>query len=126
MDSPNLPPPPIKVAIATGNGVTVTEHFGYATQFQIWNFSDAPPRLLETRTNQPACGPGRREAKREPMDVSVELVADCKAVIVARIGECGIDRLTALGILAFETEDAVDTAVRELADSGLLHRSAVS
>ncbi|MCG6203441.1 dinitrogenase iron-molybdenum cofactor biosynthesis protein [Rhodopseudomonas sp. HC1] len=126
MDSPTPTARQIKVAIATGDGVTVTEHFGYATRFQIWNFADGTPHLLETRTNRPACGADRREARREPMDESVELVADCSAVIVARIGECGVNRLTALGILAFETEDAVDTAVRELAESGLLRRSVTS
>jgi nitrogen fixation protein NifB len=115
------PPEPTKVAIATGDGVAVTEHFGYATQFQIWDFAGTPPRLLETRRNLPACGADRSTAQqRDPMDVSVELVADCRAVVVARIGECGVNRLTALGILAFETDDAVDTAVRELAESAIL------
>jgi nitrogen fixation protein NifB len=117
----------VKVAIATGDGVTVTEHFGYATGFQIWDFSDGAPRLLETRSNIPACGADRRTAAaRDPMDISVDLVADCKAVIVARIGECGVNRLTALGILAFETDDAVEIAVRELTDSGLLREPIAS
>jgi nitrogen fixation protein NifB len=127
MGSPALTTGQIKVAIATGDGITVTEHFGYATRFQIWDFSNGAPHLLETRTNRPACGADRsRVERRDPMDVSVDLVADCKAVIVARIGECGVNRLTALGILAFETEDAVETAVRELTESGLLLERVVS
>jgi nitrogen fixation protein NifB len=123
MVPPSAPTEPTKVAIATGDGVAVTEHFGYATQFQIWDFAGNPPRLLETRRNLPACGPDRNSPaalQRDPMDISVELVADCRAVVVARIGECGVNRLTALGILAFETDDAVDTAVRELAESAIL------
>jgi nitrogen fixation protein NifB len=106
-----------KVAIATGDGIGVTEHFGYATQFQIWDFAGAAPRLLETRRNIPGCGADRSAEQRDPLDVSVELIADCRAVVVARIGECGVNRLSALGILAFETDDAVETAVRELAES---------
>ncbi|MBI5132702.1 MAG: dinitrogenase iron-molybdenum cofactor biosynthesis protein [Rhodopseudomonas palustris] len=126
MDSQTPTTRQIKVAIATGDGISVTEHFGYATRFQIWDFADGSPRQLETRPNRPACGADRSAQRREPMDESVELVADCRAVIVARIGECGVDRLTALGILAFETEDAVDSAVRELAESGLLRERVVS
>jgi nitrogen fixation protein NifB len=111
---------PTKVAIATGDGIAVTEHFGYATAFQIWDFGGSTPRLIETRRNLPACGADRSAERRDPMDVSVDLVADCRAVVVARIGECGVNRLNALGILAFESDDAVDTAVRELAESSLL------
>jgi nitrogen fixation protein NifB len=115
-----------KVAIATGDGVAVTEHFGYSTQFQIWDFAGAAPRLLETRRNLPACGADRGGVLRDPMDVSVDLVADCRAVVVARIGECGLNRLAELGILAFESDDAVTTAVRELAESSILRERAGS
>lgn len=112
-----------RVAVATGDGVVVTEHFGYATQFQIWDVAGPAPRLLETRRNLPACGAERpASSQRDPMDASVGLVADCRAVVVARIGECGVNRLAALGILAFETEDRVDMALRELFDSGILQQ----
>ena len=50
------------------------------------------------------------------MDASVAAVADCRAVVVARIGECALNRLDKLGILAFETDDPVDATVRQLAD----------
>ena len=48
------------------------------------------------------------------MEASVRTVADCRAVVVAKIGECALNRLDQLGILAFETEDPVDQTVREL------------
>lgn len=120
MTPPTTDTGPIRIAIATGNGVGITDHFGYALQFQIWDVSGPEPRLLETRRNIPACGADRSNERRDPLDVSVDLVADCRAVVVAKIGECGLNRLNALGILAFETDDTVDTVVRELADSSLL------
>jgi nitrogen fixation protein NifB len=40
--------------------------------------------------------------------------------VVAKIGECGVNRLAELNILAFETDDTVDSVVRELAESSLL------
>lgn len=116
----------VRVAIATGDGVAVTEHFGYASQFQIWDIAADRPKLVEIRRNLPACGADRSLDQRDPMDVSVDLVTDCRAVVVARIGECAINRLTTLGILAFETNDAVDVALRELASSPILRESVAS
>lgn len=110
---------PTKVAVGTGDGVFVTEHFGFATQFQIWDLADQAPRLVETRRNLPACGSGQASGlfadANALMDRSVDTVRDCRAVVVARIDECALTRLTALGILAFETDEPVDVALRELA-----------
>ncbi|RBP17601.1 putative Fe-Mo cluster-binding NifX family protein [Roseiarcus fermentans] len=103
----------VRVAIATHTGVRVSEHFGHATRFEIWEVSPDGARLVESRVNRPACGVGADRAD-ELMDASVAAVADCRAVVVARLGECAINRLDTLGILAFETEDTVDETVREL------------
>jgi predicted Fe-Mo cluster-binding NifX family protein len=111
-----------RVAIGTHSGVRVSEHFGQATRFEIWEVRSEGSRLVETRVNRPACGPGRDRAD-EMMDASVATVADCRAVVVARIGECALTRLDKLGILAFETDDPVDDAVRQLAGfAGLYQR----
>jgi nitrogen fixation protein NifX len=63
--------------------------------------------------NRPSCGVGSDRADAL-MDASVAAVADCRAVVVARLGECAINRLDKLGILAFETDDPVDATVRQL------------
>jgi predicted Fe-Mo cluster-binding NifX family protein len=112
----------VRVAIGTHSGVRVSEHFGQATRFEIWEVRPDGFRFLETRVNRPACGSGCERAD-EMMDVSVAAVADCRAVVVARIGECALTRLDKLGILAFETDDPVDATVRQLADyAGLYER----
>ncbi|SCM76920.1 Dinitrogenase iron-molybdenum cofactor biosynthesis protein [uncultured Pleomorphomonas sp.] len=111
---------PVRVAIGTASGARVSEHFGHATRFEIWEVGPAGTRFLETRNNRPACGSGcganfEENRADEVMDASVALVADCRAVVVSRLGECAINRLSRLGILAFETDDRVDDALRELA-----------
>jgi nitrogen fixation protein NifB len=106
---------PLRIAVGTSNGVSITEHFGFATEFQIWDVAGAAPRLVETRQNVPACGAKRRTNSVDLMQGSVDAVADCRAVVVARIGECALTRLLALGILAFEANDTVETALREIA-----------
>ncbi len=103
----------VRVAIATHTGVRVSEHFGHATRFEIWEVGPAGARHVESRVNRPSCGVGSDRAD-ELMDASVAAVADCRAVVVARLGECAINRLDKLGILAFETEDTVDETVRQL------------
>ena len=104
----------MKIAIGTGDGVFVTEHFGYAVQFQVWDLAGDVPRFVETRRNLAACGVGPGADASALMDRSVETVSDCRAVVVARIGECAITRLTALGILAFEADEPVEVALREI------------
>ena len=111
-----------RVAIGTHSGVRVSEHFGQATRFEIWEVRPEGSRLVETRVNRPACGSGSDHAD-EMMDASVAAIADCRAVVVARIGECALTRLDKLGVLAFETDDPVDDAVRQLAGyAGLYQR----
>jgi predicted Fe-Mo cluster-binding NifX family protein len=109
----------VRVAIGTHTGVRVSEHFGRATRFEIWELGPDGARLVGWRTVRPACGVGSEQAD-ELMDASVAAVADCRAVVVARIGECALNRLDKLGILAFETDDPVDATVRQLANYAAL------
>ena len=104
----------MKIAIATGDGIAVREHFGSAAQFQIWQLERGEMRLIETRRNAPACGAGWTPGSADPMQRSVDLIADCRAVVVARLGECAINRLAERDILAFETDDPVEVVLREL------------
>ena len=104
----------VRVAIATHSGVRVSEHFGHATRFEFWEVRPEGSCLIETRINRPPCGSGSDRAD-QMMDASVAAVADCRAVVVARLGDCALTRLDKLGILAFETDDPVDATVRQLA-----------
>ena len=112
-----------RVAIATHSGVRVSEHFGHATRFEIWEVRSEGSRLVETRINRPPCGSGSDRAD-QMMDASVAAVADCRAVVVARLGDCALTRLDKLGILAFETDDPVDATVRQLAAYAGLYEGA--
>ncbi|HXZ15841.1 MAG TPA: NifB/NifX family molybdenum-iron cluster-binding protein [Roseiarcus sp.] len=110
----------MRIAIGTHNGVRVSEHFGHATRFEIWEVSPNGARLVESRVNRPSCGVGSDRAD-EFMDASVAAVADCRAVVIARIGECALNRLDKLGILAFEADEPVDAAVRQLSHYAALY-----
>jgi predicted Fe-Mo cluster-binding NifX family protein len=105
---------PVDVAVGSRDGRTVSEHFGHAAAFQIWRLDAAGPRLVDIRANEAACGHAVDPAAA--MDRSVELVADCRAVVVSKIGDCAIGRLTALGVLAFESDEPVTRTLAELAE----------
>ncbi|TBW39560.1 dinitrogenase iron-molybdenum cofactor biosynthesis protein [Siculibacillus lacustris] len=102
------------VAVGSRDGRAVTEHFGSAEVFAIWHLGEGAPRLVETRANEAACGHAVDPAAA--MDRSVELVADCRAVVVTRIGDCALTRLNKLGVLAFESDESVAATLAELAD----------
>ena len=90
----------MKIAIAGQAATTLNAHFGYAEFFQIFDIREDPPRFLETRRNAPHCvGGGRKESRLEQ---SVELLADCVAVMASNIGPCALDALLSNNIIAVE------------------------
>ena len=97
----------------------VDQHFGHATQFLICETDPQGFRLVEVRRNEPACGATWAPGSDDPMERSAALVADCQAVLVARIGECGVDRLAERGIEAFELPGPIEAALRRLAPEHL-------
>jgi nitrogen fixation protein NifB len=109
----------MKVAVASHDGRLVDLHFGQATRFEIWELTDGAPHRVEVRTSEPGCGCGTQgqAGGTRPMQEAAALVADCRAVLVARIGDHGVAQLAARGILAFETDDTVEVALRLLSES---------
>jgi nitrogen fixation protein NifB len=105
----------MRIAVASGDGMFVDQHFGHATQFLICETNPEGFQLVEVRRNNPACGADWTPGAADPMERSAALVADCRAVLVARIGECGVDRLAERGIEAFEVTGPIQTALRRLA-----------
>ncbi len=112
----------MRVAVASRDGAAVDAHFGQATRFEIWEITGGTSRQVEVRFSKPGCGCGTPAGPRgtDTMREAAALVADCRAVLVARIGDHGVARLAALGILAFETDDTVEVALRLLAESPAL------
>ncbi len=114
----------MKVAIASQNARVVHQHFGRATQFLIYEIKENGYQLVETRKNQPPCGSafedGQDGHSEDPMEKAVELVADCRAVVVAQIGRGAVERLSNRGVHAYVIPDFIDSALRRLIASGRL------
>lgn len=115
----------MKVAVASQNGVLVHQHFGRATQFLVYEIEGAQFRHVDTRPNTPSCGTaadedGAPSHSPDPMSRTVDLVRDCRAVVVAQIGPGAVEKLSRHGVLAFVIHDYIDSALTRLIASGRL------
>jgi predicted Fe-Mo cluster-binding NifX family protein len=117
----------MKVAVASENKLVVHQHFGRATQFLVYEIEDAECRLVEIRKNQPPCGTAQQDGElghsEDSMQKTVDLLADCQAVVVARIGPAAVEKLSRCGIQAFVIPDFIDSAMKRLMASGRLAES---
>ena len=104
------------VAVASRGGGRINQHFGHASEFQIYE--------VGTRAGITCCTfVGHRRVDRfcqggygddEQVPSIVGAINDCHAVLVARIGACPRDELKAAGI------EAVDGYAFEFIEQGLL------
>jgi nitrogen fixation protein NifB len=85
-----------RVGIATKNGGLVDQHFGHAREFLVYDVSRDGPRLVARRATDAYCTGG--EGDDDAIAVALRALADCDAVLVAKIGRCPEGQLAAAGI----------------------------
>ncbi len=88
--------PVLRVAVATKEGRAISEHFGHARLFHIYDVCDGHCRLIEQRDVDHYCLGGHSD--KNAMAGILEAVSDCQAVFVAKIGDGPSDKLRARGI----------------------------
>ena len=86
----------VLVAVATEGGGKVNQHFGHATEFQIFEVSKTEALFVGHRRVDLYCQGGYGEDEQLPS--IVEAINDCHAVLVSKIGACPRDELKAAGI----------------------------
>lgn len=87
-----------RFAVATKEGLAISEHFGHAKKFLIYDVSDAGSQLIEHREVSHYCLGGTSD--RSAMPGILEAIKDCSAVFVAKIGDGPTEKLQARGIEA--------------------------
>jgi nitrogen fixation protein NifB len=102
----------VLVAVATKGGGRVNEHFGHVTEFQVFQVSAAEALFVGHRRVDQYCQGGAGDDEQLPS--VVRAINDCHAVLVAKIGACPKDELTAAGI------EAVDQYVGEFIEKAAL------
>lgn len=107
-------PAGIRIAVATKRGNLVDQHFGYAEQFEIYQWDGKTFNWLEERpvgrycSGAEECDP--EEAGRERL---INSLRDCRAVLSMRIGYHAKQRLAGAGILSVETCDTVENGLAD-------------
>ncbi len=89
---------PIKLAVASKDGIAINEHFGHAKQFHIYHATPDSCELLETREVANYCL--GQHSDQSAMAGILAAIKDCHAVFVARIGDGPTDKVHAIGVRA--------------------------
>lgn len=86
----------LRVAVASKDGIAISEHFGHAKKFYVYDVSPENCNFLEKRIVDHYCLGGHSD--KNAMVGILETIKDCAAVFVAMIGEGPTDKLAARGI----------------------------
>ncbi len=102
-----------KVAIATTDEIVVNTHFGHAQQFLIVGI-DGENKLhkIEVRKVKPPCNLGEHDDLI--LKNNVQLLSDCKYVLVSKIGQNAANALQVIGVNAIELPGFIEESVRRL------------
>lgn len=114
--------PPMKIAVATKGGGIINQHFGHATEFLIYEASPSGVRFVGHRQiDRPYCSDSNTCGEGESVMAQIlRKLADCKAVLCAKVGYEPWSALEDAGIQpdgshAMEgIEDAVASMYQEL------------
>jgi nitrogen fixation protein NifX len=102
-----------KVAVASSDGKVVNQHFGRCRQFLVFNITDqGAAEFSELRESEPPCGTGDHD--EDHMAKTVEQFADCRFLLVSRIGPGAEAALGSKSIKAFAITDFIDKALEKL------------
>ena len=110
------------IAVATKDGENINQHFGHASEFQIFEVDRNGVRLIGHRRAGRYCQGG--DGEDEILDAVIAALDGVSAVLCAKIGRCPAERLAEAGIktvddYAFQyIEPAVAAYFREETASG--------
>ena len=102
-----------KIAVASSDGKVVNQHFGRSRQFLIFEVSDQEEyTFAEVRESEPPCGIGEHD--EDMLQKAVELLGDCRFVLVSQIGPGAEHALRSKGVKPFAVADFIDKALERL------------
>ena len=102
----------ILAALASSDGIVVNSHFGRAEKFYIYDIGGRSPIFLEVREVSPVCEGGNHDDRK--LEENIRLIADCRYLIVTRIGDRAYELAERSGIEAYEIGDFFEDAIERL------------
>jgi len=128
----------IKIAVGSSNGIVIDQHFGSVTKFYIFELlGDVNSEFIETREVETevvasasitcndtgcnsgvdsGCGSGCHSGGHDEAGLigKINLISDCQAVLVNKVGKGAEKLLLKNGISAFEAKDSIEKAFSKL------------
>ncbi|MBQ9868257.1 MAG: dinitrogenase iron-molybdenum cofactor biosynthesis protein [Ruminococcus sp.] len=101
-----------RLAVATSDGFTVNEHFGHAKFFRVYDISQSGYDFIEVRDAVAACQ-HRLGHDTTRFDKIIELLSDCDALLVQKIGEGAAAYLIAKNVRVFEVSGSIDAVLEK-------------
>ncbi len=108
-----VPTPRIQVAVATKSGMIVDQHFGQASEFYVYEYQNGNAIFKEKRAVKKYCnGIEECDTSEDKMDLIIQTISDCNAVIAMRIGDAAKQILFQKGIHVLTTIDRIESSVK--------------
>jgi len=104
-----------KVAFASSDGKVVNQYFERTKQFLIVEIEGKDYKYVETRINEQSCQ--EFQHTEDVMNKSIELIADCRAVFVARIGQGALAQIESRGIKGIEAHYFIADVIDKILNS---------
>ncbi len=102
-----------KVAVATSDGIVVNQHFGRADTFYVYEIEESGSiQLLERRFLSPVCDGGNHNEER--LAANLAKLADCKYLLVSRIGAGAASVAEQAGIIPMELPDMIEESLNKI------------
>lgn len=101
-----------RLAVATSDGFTVNEHFGHAKFFRVYDINQSGYDFIEVRDAVAACQ-HRLGHDTTRFDKIIELLSDCDALLVQKIGEGAAAYLIAKNVRVFEVSGSIDAVIEK-------------
>ena len=104
-----------RIGLASIDGSYVDQHFGSARYWQIYDIGNEAS-FVETRKTRPSCN-GHCEGG---FDAMLEVLEDCYALFVSKIGDGAALAMLQKGKRVFEAAGPVEEIVEQILAQGLL------
>ena len=108
-----------RIAAATANGFTVDEHFGHAKFFRVYDISENGHEFVEVRDAVAACQHSLGHDTTR-FDKIIELLSDCDAILVQKIGAGAAAYLIERGVRVFEVSGSIPAVLDRLVTDKLI------
>jgi predicted Fe-Mo cluster-binding NifX family protein len=105
-----------RIALATTDRLTLFTHFGKAEEFHIVDIEGEDYSFIEVRNVPPSCNGGSHN--ENAFDVILDIISDCEAVVVGKIGYGAADYVRARGLRVFEAPGMVEQIMDALIHNG--------